>query len=326
MSIIVSISCITYNHENYIARALQGFLSQQTDFEYEILIHDDASTDRTAEIIREYAEKYPYLIKPVLQTENQYSKGCRVGALYNYPRAQGKYMAFCEGDDFWTDPLKLKKQVDLMESNHGCSLCFHSIDVVDKDGKATGTVVRPYHHSQIVPIEDIIIGVGEYHRTCSLLTRVDYLRELPEFFFNAPAGDLALILYLASCGRVYYLDDTMAAYRSGVQGSWTSRLAESTQQQIRVRTGLLQMFDEFNKFTKYKYADIVALRQHRTRFLLLIAKGNIRALRSREYKKYRDEISRCLLMKVFIKKHFPAVYELIKKYRSMVSRRSQYSR
>lgn len=313
MSIMVSISCITYNHEQFIAQALEGFLNQQVDFGYEILIHDDASTDCTADIIRDYTKKYPGLIKPVLQTENQYSKGTRVGAVYNLPRAKGKYIAFCEGDDFWTDTGKLQKQVDLMESRSGYGLCFHAVDVVDQDGRPSGIAVRPYHCSQNVPIEDIIRGVGEYHRTCSLLARAVLLKNLPKFYFQAPAGDLALILYLASQGSVYYIDEAMSAYRSGVTGSWTGRLNESTEQQVKVRTGLLQMFAEFDQFTGYKYAQIVAQRQHRTRFLISLAQGNIKDLRSPEYKKYRDEISRYLLAKVYLKRHFPATYRYLQR-------------
>ena len=105
--ILVSICCITYNHEDYIADAIEGFLMQKTDFKYEVLIHDDASTDRTAEIIRKYERKFPNLIKPIYQTENQHSKGIKVGK-YNIERALGKYIALCEGDDYWVDPCKLQ--------------------------------------------------------------------------------------------------------------------------------------------------------------------------------------------------------------------------
>src|SRR5690606_15609661 len=107
----VSICCITYNHEPFIRQCLDGFLMQQGDFEYEILIHDDASTDGTTKIIQEYELKYPEIIKPIIQTQNQYSQGVRgINFIYNFPRAKGEYIAMCEGDDYWTDPLKLQKQ------------------------------------------------------------------------------------------------------------------------------------------------------------------------------------------------------------------------
>ncbi|MGY5846891.1 glycosyltransferase family 2 protein [Salegentibacter sp. HM20] len=118
MKPLVSISCITYNHKNYIEECLNGFLMQQTNFSFEILIYDDASTDGTTEIIKEYEIKYPDLIRPIYQLENQYSKGQRgINVKYNFSRAKGKYIALCEGDDYWTDPYKLQKQVDFLESH-----------------------------------------------------------------------------------------------------------------------------------------------------------------------------------------------------------------
>jgi glycosyltransferase involved in cell wall biosynthesis len=115
--LMVSICCAAYNHEEYIAAALDGFLMQKADFSYEILVHDDASTDNTAKIIKEYEQNYPDIIKPIYQTENQYSKKVKISSAYNFPRAKGKYIAWCEGDDYWTDPLKLQTQVDYMEAH-----------------------------------------------------------------------------------------------------------------------------------------------------------------------------------------------------------------
>ena len=104
---LVSISCITYNQAHFIRQCLDGFLMQKTTFSFEVLIHDDASTDGTTEIIREYESKYPEIIKPLYEKENQWTKGRRGSAVFNYPRAKGKYIALCEGDDYWIDPLKL---------------------------------------------------------------------------------------------------------------------------------------------------------------------------------------------------------------------------
>ena len=122
-NILVSISCITYNHGPYIRQCLEGFIMQKTSFNFEVLIHDDASTDGTTEIIKEYENNYPDIIKPLYEKENQWIKGRRGSKLFNYPRAKGKYIAICEGDDYWIDPLKLQKQVDLLEKNKDCSLC-----------------------------------------------------------------------------------------------------------------------------------------------------------------------------------------------------------
>lgn len=101
-SIKVSVCCITYNQEKYICKALDSFVSQKTNFKFEILVHDDASTDSTSAIIKEYEEKYPELVKGIYEEENQYLKGAKVSFLL-YPYAKGDFIALCEGDDFWCD-------------------------------------------------------------------------------------------------------------------------------------------------------------------------------------------------------------------------------
>jgi glycosyltransferase involved in cell wall biosynthesis len=124
---LVSICCLTFNHEAFVRQCLDGFLMQKTDFDIEILVHDDASTDNTQSILREYESKYPDKIFPLYETENKYSNGYkgRMDIVFNYARARGKYIASCEGDDYWTDPQKLQKQVDFMESHPDYSVCFH---------------------------------------------------------------------------------------------------------------------------------------------------------------------------------------------------------
>ena len=154
---LVTVSCITYNHEKYIARALDSFLMQKTDFPFEIVIHDDASTDRTPEIIREYAEKYPEIIRPMYQKENQYSKGIsNISGAFNFPRAEGKYIAMCEGDDYWIDDSKLQRQADYMEAHPECTMCFHSAKTESEDKALRAKEVRPYKRSKLCTPEEVI--------------------------------------------------------------------------------------------------------------------------------------------------------------------------
>ena len=179
--VMVSICCITFNQKDYIRDALEGFLKQKTDFSYEILIHDDASGDGTGEIIREYAQRFPERIFPILQTENQYSKGLtNISGTFNFPRARGRYIAMCEGDDYWTDENKLQQQVDFMEAHPDCSICFHSA-AVEVQGKAvTERMMRPYRGNRRVTPEEIIDKTSGYP-TASLLFRREMVDHLPEF-------------------------------------------------------------------------------------------------------------------------------------------------
>ena len=126
----VTVCCITYNHEKYIRNCLESLVSQNTDFDYDIIIHDDASTDNTVEIIKEYEEKYPN-IKSIIQTENKYSKGISPLRDILFPLVKGKYIAMCEGDDFWCDNFKLKKQYEIMEKNSELSWCTHIVGCVE---------------------------------------------------------------------------------------------------------------------------------------------------------------------------------------------------
>ena len=133
---MVSVICITYNHEAYIGEALESFLAQKTDFAVEILVNDDASTDRTAEIVRAYAERFPDRIRAFLQTENQFSKGGNIENDILLPHARGKYVAFCEGDDYWSNPEKLQRQVDFLERHPDYSACTHETVIHYCDGSA----------------------------------------------------------------------------------------------------------------------------------------------------------------------------------------------
>lgn len=202
----VSICCITYNHEPYIRECLDGFLMQKTDFDFEILIHDDASTDKTADIIREYELKYPEIINPIYQTENQYSKGVRPINKFNFERAQGKYIAMCEGDDYWTDPFKLQKQVDFLEANVDYVLAGHKRILVDEYGDQ---------------IENRNKNNIDYYTQCLLFKNIlkdDYLNFNGSFIAN---GDTFLVLYLKNFGKAKVLDFIGSAYRISESGTWS---------------------------------------------------------------------------------------------------------
>lgn len=207
---LVSIDCITYNHAPYIRQCLEGFLMQKTNFSFEVLVHDDASNDGTADIIREYEIKYPNLIKPIYQTENQWSKGKSISAEYNFPRARGKYIALCEGDDYWIDPLKLQKQVDFLENHLEYSMCFHGAEVKIELNKLTSSR-KLYKHLQTREYFGFEILKQWSIPTASVMFRNNYgkLPQNKHFLF----GDIVLFLWLAENGKIFCMKDIMAVYR-----------------------------------------------------------------------------------------------------------------
>ena len=215
---LVSICCITYNHVKYIRDALEGFMMQKTDFPFEVLIHDDASTDGTADIIREYEQKYPDIIKPIYQTENQYSKGVKVSITYNFPRAQGKYIALCEGDDFWTDERKLQIQADYMESHPDVTICAHR-RMVKNEIKKIFYVAETYEiqslssESLCEKLLQETVCFGTQTMMFQKKAYINYEDEIYEMSKDAPMGDMQLWVTLTIHGKCAFLPYPMAVYR-----------------------------------------------------------------------------------------------------------------
>lgn len=216
--ILVSVVTLAYNHRNYIRQCIDGILMQKTSFTFELLIHDDASTDGTSEIIKEYEKAYPDIVKPIFQTENQYSKGVSIGAKFLYPKAKGKYIAECEGDDYWTDPLKLQKQVDFLESNNDFSFCFHPVKIFYHEKELFND-----DYTRDVPSETTIIDLakGNYIHTLSIVFRNNSLvfSEINKIGTVA-TGDYVLHMLNAKYGKIKKIPDCMGVYRLSEQGVW----------------------------------------------------------------------------------------------------------
>jgi glycosyltransferase involved in cell wall biosynthesis len=254
MAIMVSINCITYNHENFIKKCLNGFLSQKTNFEFEILVHDDASIDNTPNIIREYERKYPELIKPIIQNENQYSKGKSISANFNFPRAKGKYIAMCEGDDYWSDPLKLQKQFDLMEKNSNFSGCFHNTYrlCVKSNLKSVFN-----NNLNIILTKDLIKhGGGGLIDTCSLFFKKEILNR-PSAWWDYLQLDQTLNLLISLNGPIIKINSTMAVYRTNQPNSWVSEQSKNLNKRLAFDLIELKMWKIFYNTEELKYKSVV---------------------------------------------------------------------
>ena len=196
----VSVICCAYNQESYIEDALKGCVMQKTDFNFEVLVSDDASTDHTADIIREYEKKYPELIKPLYLTENQYSKGIYPG-VFLMQEAQGKYYALCEGDDYWISDHKLQRQYDVLEQHPECDMSAHgALKVRPDDCKIIGTI-EPMKEDGILSMQDVIDGGGDFIATNSLFFRKT-LAEHPTSYLKYTGIDYAYQMSGASRGGI----------------------------------------------------------------------------------------------------------------------------
>lgn len=290
-SIKVSICCAAYNHGPYLRQCLESFLMQRTSFAYEIWVHDDASTDDTADIIREYATRYPGMIHPVYQQVNQYSQGIRtIITSFLLPQTQGEYVALCEGDDYWTSPFKLQQQVDIMEKNTDCSLCFHGGVVINTKGRRTGSYV-PYWQTRFVPIKDIIRWKHHFCLTASLLFRKRYLQDYPSFCRSCHVGDYPLVLFLSLCGRVCYLNEKMSVYRKGHAGSWTQAFKnENAELQNRQLQTEFDMLDGIDRFTDGEYHTFINQKKMKLKIYALWRQKAYEALNAPELRPYFRQI------------------------------------
>ena len=260
--IMVSIICNTYNHECYIRDALDGFISQKTNFNFEVLVHDDASTDNTANIIKEYESKYPDIIKPIYQTENQYSKKIPglIGSL-QYSRAKGKYIALCEGDDYWISAYKLQRQFDFMESHPEYSLCFHKGYYVVAKTRKPWLIYPKIKNDTDISVEQIILDIGEPMLTNSMFFRKECRDNYPDIFRDNPVGDYPLAVYLSLCGKVYCLEEPMSAYRVMAQGSWSQNNMKKNKDGYKRRIDILKKMSAFllklDEYTNKTYHAII---------------------------------------------------------------------
>ena len=295
--ILVSIFCITYNHEKYIRKALEGFVRQETNFNYEVLVHDDASTDGTSGIIKEFEEKYPDIIKPIYQSENQYQNGGGITPRFLLPRAKGKYIAFCEGDDFWTDSNKLQIQADALKINCECSICFNAVELTDIEGRGRG-IMLPLESklgNGVIPSIAYLAFVAfpgafqcmSFQLSGCMVRRKDlqeYYKEDPVFRKEFDVGDLPLFLYMGMKGDAYYIDSCMSCYRTGNSNSWAGRMQESMEKKLRhyeIECSGLEAFDTYSNYIVHE--EIIKGIKNR-KFLVLRFKHDITGIKSDEMK------------------------------------------
>lgn len=276
---MVTVCCITYNHAKYVRQCLEGILEQITDFPFEILIHDDASTDGTADIIKEYVNKYPGLFVPMLEEKNQYSQGRRsMLTQFMLSKARGKYIAVCEGDDFWCDSHKLQKQFDFLKEHKKCNMCTHIVEIIKEDGSPLGTYIpqREIPSGEMegkMLIDYLAYKDTHLFHTSSMFFRKETieadLKDVPSFLTASATEDRSLFLYYASKGNIFFTDKCMSKYRIQSEGSWSQNNAKSKQNALKTDKELLQMITCFDEYTQGRFGKEVYAYQTLLQFRIL---------------------------------------------------------
>ncbi len=287
---LVSICCLTYNHGRYIRQCLDGFIMQKTSFPFEVLIYDDASTDNNAEILKEYEAKYPNIIKPICETENRYSRGLEVANTYFYSRVQGKYLAMCEGDDYWTDPLKLQKQVDFLERNPDYTICGGGYQLLydgkeqPEDNKEFDVAMRHYPFGKTITLDNFLEPY--LLLTLTACFRTDSFSDLSKFKHIKDDVYWAVIL---EKGKGFIFPEVFGVYRKHQHGMWSG---ESRRKQLESSSLYIsELYQHYKKKSSsirntYFYVKLELLffdlKEHKNKYKVywdmakLVLSGNIR--------------------------------------------------
>ena len=317
---LVSVLCTAYNHEEYIRDALESIVTQQTDFPFELLVNDDASTDGTAAIIREYAEKYPDIVRPFYQEKNLYSQDIDIYYAVFFPNARGKYVAFCEGDDYWTDPTKLQRQVDFLEAHPEYSACVHNTLLHYCAGGRADEELVQHDEDCDVEFEDILPGMNTAWHTSSLLAKTPLLADPPDFYYIAAGygfGDYPYGIWLRHNGPVHFIARTMSVYRICSNGAaWSSGVEGQYDKLVRFMTGSIAMLETYRPHvTDPNVLRLVDDNILKWKFQLLYTQGKDKELRRPPYNRLLKEKPLRFRINNAVKCLFPALHRLYRRKR-----------
>ena len=289
---LVTVILPTHNHAPFIAQAIDSVLMQKTDFSFDILLHDDASTDGTADICRDYAARYPEKITLIAQQVNQYTIDRRIQSHILIPRVLAKYTAILDGDDYWVDPLKLQKQIGYLEAHPDCTLCIGGADLVDVSNNVVGHT-KPYDADRMVDPADTIRGGGGFNATNTIVMPTKLLQNLPEFADHVEAEDIPFQLLGALSGYAWYIADTLMAYRVAVPGSWSTRQYNSAME-TRVKTSrdLIALNEGYDAFSGGKYHDAFVDAIRYQEFLILTYQHKLKEAKRPPYRVFYDNLSK----------------------------------
>ena len=312
----VSVLVITYNHEPFITQAIQSALAQETLFDYEIVVGEDCSTDNTRAILLEMQQQYPDKIRLLLQEKN-------LGMLSNFSATlsscRGQYIAMLEGDDYWTSPHKLQKQVEFMETHPECSICAHVAQIVDENNHPINEIPAPKYRQTISTLENLL--EHNFVPTCSVIFRRGLFGELPEWFFTLTQGDWPLHVLNAQFGKIGFLNETMAAYRLHINSVWST-----TQKTHRLRA-IIHTYGVLDEHLQHRYHHLIQRMIWKYQYDLAVAyesNGEItnarRCIKACLIPNWKyGGITRRKLIETMIRLYTPIIYQLMRTAKTAIS-------
>ncbi len=315
----VSVLCATYNHEDYLRTTLDSILAQKTDFLFEVLVNDDASTDSTAEILREYAAKYPGIIRPFYQTENLYSRRINLYDVVLFPEVRGEYIALCEGDDYWNDPEKLQRQVDWLETHPEYSACVHN--TIGRFENEEDRVLFDQAGDRDIPFSQVVRGMSHAYHTSSILARREFILNPPDYrnvaYEQGYFTDYAIGIRLCLEGKVRFLDRCMSVYRIGSNPSaWSRGVGQEYSKLKRFVSGEIAMLKTLRKheLTPEQAAEVDQVILERE-YELLYIEGKVDEMVMPRYARIHRSMGRGRVISTQVKRLFPHLHRLYRKRR-----------
>ena len=315
----VSVLCAAYNHEEYLRQTLDSFVNQKTDFPFEVLVNDDASTDSTGDIIREYAARYPEIIRPFYQKENLYSRRINLYDVVFFPACRGEYIAVCEGDDYWNDPEKLQLQVDWLDAHPEYSACVHNS--IGRFSDQPDKVLFAQDGDRDIPFEQVVQGMSHAYHTSSILARREFILNPPDYrdvaYHKGYFTDYAIGVRLGLSGKVRFLDRCMSVYRIGSNPSAWSR-------------GVGQEYHKLKRFVSGEIAMLKTVKQHpltpeqeaaidqvllEREYELLYIEGRVDEMVKPPYDKIHKSMGKGRMISTEIKRRLPHLHRLYRKRR-----------
>jgi glycosyltransferase involved in cell wall biosynthesis len=303
----VSVSMVTYNHEKFIGQAIESVLMQKTDFPFELVIGEDCSSDRTREIVRNFQDRHPSVVHPLLWEYN-------LGGIENYVETlracRGEYVALLDGDDYWTSSLKLQKQVEFLDSRPDFVICYHDVLKFHDDGRAESRLISE-RVKRIETLEDLLAVCPP---SCSVMYRRGLFDDFPEWFHGVELGDWALHIMNARRGRIGYMDEVMAAHRLHGGGVYSS-LGKLARLKAKI-----QVYDRVGPYLGPRYRRLVRrLKSHCFYRMALESEGMGQSANARAYireaffvRPFRDYASARELFGAVVWLHLPFVHRLVR--------------
>ena len=324
---IVSVTVKTYQHAEYLEKCLESILMQQTQFPFEIIIGEDDSIDGTKEICIEYARKYPEIIRLFLRSRKDVihlgdQPTGIFNALANLSAACGKYVADCDGDDYWTDPLKLQKQYDYMHSNPNVTFCFHAAKYVYLNNDKEDKIKRASKCNTIFKIEDIILGGGGFFTTNSIFYKKDVMADIPHWLFKAPSFDYPLALLCANEGLVGYIDEVMCVHLVGTTGSWHQRIEDDINYKLVHLKETIKMLDNYDSYTNYHYSKVIRKQINKKVETFILDSAEVKVSEKLSIAFALNQLPFLLrysiLSRYYLKKYLPFLYSLFLKSKRLL--------